>query len=161
MIGTSNTDRGVSTTLNSAGDVFVTGITYGGSFPGYTNNAATTSRDIFLAKLDPSTGVQAWLIQIMTSADSDESVQQLIPHPSSGNVVICGSSTGDFAATNAGSTDFIVAEYDTTGAVSWTYQFGTSDNEVLNRGAFDADGDLVLVGNTHGSLFGRHSRWKQ
>ena len=148
QIGTSTTDVGRGIKINLDGDVIVGGTTYG-SLPGNTN--VGSGQDGFILKLN-SAGSQQWLIQIGTSTDSAEVISGLTIHPSSGNFAVFGSTTGDFGATAAGSNDYWAAEYDTSGSLQWSYQYGTaSGGETFWAGAYDPDGNLVLAGDTPGS----------
>lgn len=121
--GTTSTDAGKSIQLNLDGDVIVGGTTYG-SLPGNTN--AGTGIDSFILKLSAA-GSEQWLIQIGTATDTGETLQGLTVHPSSGNFAIYGTHTGDFNGdTNAGGNDWWAVEYDTSGSLQWSYQYGTS-----------------------------------
>ena len=135
--GTTSTDAGKSIQLNLDGDVIVGGTTYG-SLPGNTN--AGTGIDSFILKLSAA-GSEQWLIQIGTATDTGETLQGLMVHPSFGNFAIYGTHTGDFNGdTNAGGNDWWAVEYDTSGSLQWSYQYGTSSGgETFWGGAYDAE----------------------
>jgi hypothetical protein len=73
---------------------------------------------------------------------------------SEGNVFVAGSTEGDLAGTNQGYRDAFVRKYNASGAMQWTRQFGTDDDDVVYGVAIDGTGAAIVAGYTGGSFPG-------
>jgi len=75
-----------------------------------------------------------------------------------GSVVIVGSTRGDLAETNGGSslgdTDGFVTMLDSSGAVVWTRQIGSIYSDSLNAVAVSSRGDIYVTGTVGGAVEG-------
>ncbi|MSZ04949.1 MAG: hypothetical protein F2934_10505 [Actinobacteria bacterium] len=75
-----------------------------------------------------------------------------------GSVVIVGSTQGDLAETNGGSslgdTDGFVTMLDSSGAVVWTRQIGSIYSDSLNAVAVSSRGDIYVTGTVGGAVEG-------
>ena len=74
----------------------------------------------------------------------------------SNQVYLVGRSTGDWASDNLGSTDVIVATFDSDGQQLWLTQFGSSGADEGRSITFNASGDVFVVGQTMGSIEGQN-----
>lgn len=147
LLGTSGNDysNGVAT---GAGNVYISGVTTG-SLAG-TNNAGI---DAWVANYD-TTGVLVWKRQLGLFGPDVNSND--VASDTAGNVYITGDTTGSLAASNQGGNDAWVAKYDSSGALLWKRQLGTSGSDKsfgVTRGNV---GDVYITGTTSGSLGGRN-----
>ena len=147
LIGTSSADYGEGVAVDSSGNVYITGATYG-DLDGNTNAGST---DIFIAKYD-SSGTKLWTKLFGTSGEDYGSG---IAVDSSGNAYITGGTKGDLDGnTNAGHTDIFIAKYDFSGTKLWTKLLGTSSSEKGHSVAVDFSGNAYVTGRTRGDLDG-------
>lgn len=123
--------------IDRLGNVLVAGYTTGD----LAGNVGGTS-DAFVTKLNPL-GEIVWTRQLGTdvsdwfaTATGDDL----------GNVYAGGETYGDFAATNSGGADAIVAKFDALGNTLWTRQFGTSDSDEVTSSAIDGLGGVYFGG---------------
>ncbi|MCT7961168.1 Ig-like domain-containing protein [Laspinema sp. D1] len=145
QFGSSSEDNAKGITIDSAGNLYITGQTYGnlgGTFFGGT--------DAWIAKYN-SSGTQQWVKQLGTaSAEWSESITV----DSAGNSYITGSTTGNLGGTNAGLYDAWVTKYDSSGTQQWVRQLGTTADDSSNSISLDSAGNLYITGTTSGSLGG-------
>lgn len=93
-----------------------------------------------------------WSKQIGT--DKDEGAYG-IAVDSQGNIYVVGYTEGSMFGTNAGGEDIFIAKYNPEGNLVWGKQFGTPEDEIAFDVATDSDGNIYVVGETMGNLFGR------
>jgi len=145
QFGTAELDAAGSLATDSAGNIYVTGITQGG-LDGHTNAG---SRDGFLAKFDTS-GNQLWLTQFGTTELDSSSEVKIDP---TGNLYVTGYTHGEFSGnTSNTNSDAYLMKFDPTGAPLWTQQFGTSGNDFGTSMALNAGGDIYLAGSAGGAF---------
>ncbi|MDC0229583.1 SBBP repeat-containing protein [Deltaproteobacteria bacterium] len=140
-----SSSRGV--TIDSSGNIYVTGHTCGG-LDGNTNSGAT---DIFLVKYN-SSGTKQWTKQLGTSStDSGEGVAT----DNAGNIYVMGRTEGDLDGnTNSGSMDVFLVKYNSSGTKQWTKQLGTSYEDRGRGVTTDSSGNIYVTGGTYGYLDG-------
>jgi hypothetical protein len=143
QLGTSVDDQGWSVAVSGAGNVYISGQTYGNL--GGTNAG---SNDAFVTKCD-GTGNPLWSRQVGTAAgDYSNSVAV----DKSGNAYLCGSTYGSLGGTNAGAWDAFVTKYDNDGNRVWSRQLGSSGNDFGKSVAVDASGNVFIRGSADGTL---------
>jgi hypothetical protein len=148
--GGSSDDYGNSVSIDSSGNVYITGSFYSSTIDfggGALTNAG--SWDIFLAKFD-SNGNHLWSKRF---GGSNNDVGTSVSVDSSGNVYITGyfySSTIDFgggALTNAGYyNDIFLAKFDSNGYYKWSMRFGGSNNDWGTSVSVDSSGNVYITG---------------
>ena len=147
QFGTSSWDVIKSISINSNGNIIVTGYT--------TGNLQGTNAggwDGFLRMYD-SNGNELWTEQFGTSEFDKINTSSI--DTSNGNILVAGGSLGSLDGTNAGSSDAFMRMYDSNGNVLWTEQFGTSENDYIQSSSIDGStGNIVVVGKTGGDLDG-------
>jgi hypothetical protein len=147
QLGTNAFDFSNGVATDGLGHIYIAGGT-NGSLAGA--NAGDT--DAFLSKYDAAGNLQ-WTRQIGTSAfDSNRSVAADLL----GNVFVTGSTAGDLGGTGAGSYDGYISKYDSSGALQWIRQFGSSHFDESVSVTTDGLGGAIISGYTAGSLFGPH-----
>jgi len=120
--------RGIAT--DSSGNVYVCGDSTAATSGGFTN--------AIIAKYDTSGAIQ-WKRNLGTSAAL--SYNTAITADSSGNVYVCGT------AVISGSYDFLIAKYDTSGAIQWQRRLGSTANTEYGFGiALDSFGNMYVSG---------------
>jgi len=142
--GTSSNDYGNGVAIDSAGNVYVTGKTYG-SLDGNTNLGGY---DIFLTKYN-SSGDKQWTKQWGTNS-GDEGKSVAIDKD--GNVFI----TGDMTCSIAGeppTANMFLTEYNSSGVKKWT-RLPNGEGSCGNGVAIDSIGDAYVTGLTWSSGFG-------
>jgi len=152
--GGSNYDEGYSVSVDSSGNVYITGTFYSSTidFGGGTLTNAGWS-DIFLAKFD-SNGNHLWSKRF---GGSDYDWGYSVSIDSLGNVYITGtfySSTIDLgggALTNAGYDDIFLAKFDSNGNHLWSKRFGGSDRDCGNSVSVDSSGNVYITGTFYSS----------
>jgi hypothetical protein len=150
QIGTSSTDCGFGITTDSSGNIYVTGYTVGD----LDGNSNAGELDLFVVKYS-STGVKQWTRQLGTSAkDSGRSIST----DSNDNVYVTGYTVGDLDGnSSAGSNDFFIAKYSSSGDKQWTRQLGTSSSDYGFGIATDSNDNVYVTGYTEGDLDGNSS----
>ena len=66
-----------------------------------------------------------------------------------------GYTQGSLYAKNAGKTDVFAAKYDSAGRQVWARQMGAIGRDFAYGGCLDDEGNLYIVGQTDGNLYGR------
>jgi uncharacterized delta-60 repeat protein len=135
---------------DSAGNIFVAGDTTGG----LDGNTLTGYQDSFVTKYD-STGTKIWTKQLGV-APNKTTKPRGVATDASGNIIVAGLTDGGLDGnTLAGSQDFFVTKYDSTGAKQWTKQLGVASN-FTNAFAVttDSSGNIFVAGQTSGGLDG-------
>jgi hypothetical protein len=145
QIGTSADDFGYALAQDSAGGVFITGITRG-DLAGPNQG----DYDVYLARYD-SAGNQLWVRQFGTPV-WDEAFA--IVADGAGGVFISGTTLGDLAATSAGGRDIFLARYDGAGSRTWIKQLGSAGDENARGLTSDGAGGVFVTGETFGDLGG-------
>ncbi|MBD2075896.1 DUF4347 domain-containing protein [Phormidium sp. FACHB-592] len=159
-IGGSSADFASGISVDSSGNVFITGY-----FNGTVNFALGTSTtnlisaggsDIFVSKLDAS-GSFVWA-KSMGGTGDDQATS--ISMDSSGNVYTTGSfsttadfdpSTGITNLTSAGGTDIFVNKLDTNGNFVWAKSMGGNLPERANSISVDGSGNVYTTGYLNGT----------
>ncbi|HTQ07578.1 MAG TPA: SBBP repeat-containing protein [Polyangiaceae bacterium] len=142
QFGSSGNDGGTGIAVDGAGNVVVTGETYGS----VVNSSG--GEDVVVRKYD-SNGNSLWTDQFGTANDEQG---RSVGFDSANNVYVVGYTTGSLGGTNAGSNDIFVRKYNANGVVQWTKQFGTSSDDWAERVAVDANGNTYVGGETVGAL---------
>jgi hypothetical protein len=149
LLGTSSNEQVFGLATVGGSNVAIGGFT-AGSFPTYTLSGSSDA----VVRLYDGSGSTLWTRQYGTTG-SDE-IRGLASN-SLGHIYATGSTSGAFAGfTAAGNQDGFVSQLDaTTGAVNWTYQFGTQPNDVSYSAATDAAGNVYITGTAAGTLLGQ------
>ncbi|MEZ6193543.1 MAG: SBBP repeat-containing protein [Phycisphaerales bacterium] len=147
QFGTVEDDRATALTLDGSGNVYLGGIR------GYTIGSpggAGNFNDGFLMKLNPS-GDQLWSKQIVSAKDDEV---RSVAVDDAGNIFISGTTRGDLAAPNAGSTDAFLMKFDPSGTELWSRQVGTSSSDFAPSVAVDGAGNAFITGYSTGNFGG-------
>ena len=148
QLGTSTSDNGMGVSVDTHGNVYISGNT-GGNLGG----SSAGGDDAFLAKYD-GTGNFLWARQLGTNA---QDYSKSVSADALGNVFIAGSTYGNLAATNPGSSDVFLAKYDSSGNLVWTRQLGTNGEDDGNSVSADGLGNVYIGGATTGILAGTNA----
>jgi beta-propeller repeat-containing protein len=127
------------------GNVYITGNSYGS-----LEGTSAGLNDAFLRKYDASGALQ-WTEQLGTSKGEfgkGVSADEL------GNVYLIGTTNGSLGGPNAGKFDTFLTKYNSSGALQWTRQLGTSELEPSQGISLDDLGNVYIAGRTNGSLGG-------
>jgi len=144
--GTRNWDKVTGLGIDSAGNLYVGGFTYG-AFPGQSNQG---DRDYFLLKLDGN-GKLLWARQ--GGSYGGEVTLGLAVEPG-GAAYLVGQTDGVLPGQKGqGGTDIFVVKYDPTGKLLWARQLGTPADDRGQSAAFGG-GALYVAGTTGGSFTG-------
>jgi hypothetical protein len=147
QLGTSSYDKGDGVTVDSSGNIYVTGYTAGG----LDGNTSSGDADLFLVKYN-SSGVKQWTQQLGTSS-SDQGNGVTVD--SSNNIYVTGSTTGGLDGnTSSGSQDIFLVKYNSSGTKQWTKQLGTSSEDVGTGVTVDSSNNVYVSGYTAGGLDG-------
>jgi hypothetical protein len=147
--GTSVNDYGFGVTVDSLGNIYVTGNTYGG-LDGNTNSGDS---DIFLMKYN-SSGNKQWTQQLGTSSSD---IGYAVTVDNSDNIYVTGDTWGGLDGnTNSGNgnNDIILVKYNSSGTKQWTQQLGTSSGEHGHGVAVDNSNNIYITGDSSGGLEG-------
>lgn len=151
QIGTTADDYGRSAVVDGDGNIYIGGSTAGSLLGGTFNGGLG---DAFVAKYD-ATGTLLWSRQLGTAGRDglfDLAVDSV------GNVLITGATEGSIlGGQHSGANDVFLAKYDPAGALLWSLQLGTASNDYGRGIAVDNDGNVLVTGNTFGSLDGEPS----
>lgn len=136
-------DRATSVEVNSMGHVVVAG---------YTKSAIGAESfgdfDGFVASFD-SDGNQLWSEQFGTIGGDVLLGLAIDPND---DIYVAGSTDRELAGTNIGDDDVFIRKMRSDGAVEWTAQFGTSENEQPTAISLDSQGNPIVAGVTWGAL---------
>ncbi|MDZ7708292.1 MAG: SBBP repeat-containing protein [Trueperaceae bacterium] len=135
--------NGVATDAN--GHVYVAGHTLGA-----LEGPNAGSADAFIRAYDQN-GNHRWTRQFGTTA-SDQA--RGVATDANGHAYLVGYTRGALEGSNAGDYDAFLRTYDQDGNVRWTRQFGTTEREIANDNATDANGHVYVAGETEGALEG-------
>lgn len=142
QFGTASADNAGGVAVDAQGHVFLAGYTFGGS-----TNAG--SADALVAKYDAD-GVLQWMRQFGTGGLDVAAGVAIGP---AGSLFVAGRTAASFAGeTHAGGLDAFVARLDVSGQLQWVRLIGSSGDEMARGLAVDATGNVVVVGETKGSL---------
>lgn len=141
------TARGV--TVDASGNVFVAGYTN----RGLDGNTLAGTQDLFVTKYD-STGAKIWTRELGTSSVS--AFGYGVTTDSSGNIFVTGLTIGGLDGnTAAGTNDFFLTKYDSTGTKAWTKELGVASKATTAYGvSTDSSGNIFVAGSTTGGLDG-------
>jgi len=135
--------------VDSSDNIYVTGDT-NGVFDGNTNSGYM---DIFLVKYN-SSGTKQWSQQLGTIGND---YGYGVTVDSSDNIYVTGYTgvgEGLDGNTNAGSRDFFLVKYNSSGTKQWTQQLGTSYDDYGYGVTVDSSDNIYVTGETFGGLDG-------
>jgi hypothetical protein len=135
--GNSGDDEARGLGIDSLGNVYVTGTSFGG--PASEEDYATVKYD--------SSGSQLWVARYDGPAGKGD-YAAAIAVDSAGQVYVTGESTDG----TLGYDDFITVKYDTTGAVKWVNRYNgpASKHDVPAAVSLDASGNVYVTGQSIG-----------
>jgi len=146
QLGSSGLDSANGITIDSSGNVYVTGVTFGG----LDWNTSAGANDLFVVKYN-SSGTKEWTEQL-GSASSD--FANGVATDSSGNVYVAGATYGGLDGNSKKNSDLFVVKYNSSGTKQWTKQNGTDMYDEARGVATDSSGNVYVVGGTKGNLNG-------
>jgi hypothetical protein len=152
QFGTAADDTSVGISVDSNGNSYVIGKTYGA----FAGNVTQGAYDAYIAKYDTN-GTQTWIKQFGTNQD-DEAIG--VSLDSNDNIYVLGSTAGAFAGnTNVSGFDVFVSKYNSSGTQAWVKQLGSSGNNYANINGISTDstGNVFITGYTDGTFSGNTS----
>ena len=157
LLGSSLSDHGWAITVDSVGNVYVTGASTG-NFDNHTNSS---DQDMFLVKYN-SSGSKQWSTLFGSPRHTGDDIFSYIIHDdigtgvavdSAGNIYVAGYSSGDFDNhTNAGNYDMFLVKYNASGSKQWSTLFGTPDNDLTSKVDVDPAGNIYVTGYSSGDF---------
>lgn len=130
---------------NSFSNVFVTGLVSG-----------NLQGSLFVAKFSYDFEPLATVTLGGPNRGSDKDQGLAIAVDRSRNVIVAGSTQGNFEGnTSSGADDIILAKFDRNLALLWTHQYGTDGHDTAHGVAVDAEGSIYVTGVTEPSASGR------
>ena len=144
-----NSDYANGIAVDSGGNVYLTGST-DGDLAGVNLGGG----DAWLAKYNHQTNV--WQKVQLGTVGFDEA-NGIAIEPSTGNIYITGTTSGNLDGTNAGLTDAWIAKYDPSLGFKWQKQLGTPSEDEGKAIAISSNGRIFVAGNTKGNLAGAGS----
>jgi hypothetical protein len=143
--GTSEEDQGRSIAIDSSGNIYVAGTTFGG----IDENDNKGLNDIFITKWDAE-GKKIWTKQFGTQAND---FFPSIAVDSSGFIYVSGTTWGkmDEGSDSAGSHAFL-KKLNNKGDSIWTKEWGSDKNDSSTALALDSSGNIYLTGYTSGNI---------
>ena len=152
QIGGIGSEVSTDLVLDGLGNVYVTGtwntqIIIGG----FTLSAPVNVDEIFLTKLDASTGTPAWLVEAGGDITPFGIGTSGIVTNSAGEIFVSGAfegtqSFGSNSVTSVDGQDIFVAKYTGSGISSWVQSFGGQNHDVSMEIAIDGNNDLLITG---------------
>ena len=154
QFGSTRFDGATGTAVDSLGNVYISGNTWGTIDPTHPNPDPTSSTaDIFIAKYNAA-GILQWIRQLGSPLDDYATG---IAVDNTGNVIVVGYTFGDLFGENEDpqnfSTDFFILKLDPAGNQIWSLQDGTPETDELHSVATDKNNDIYVGGGTQGDLF--------
>lgn len=145
--GTAEPDHGAALSLDSGGNPFVAGYSYG-DFGGNTNSGPNTTADIFLMHYLTAGGAPQWM---RLYGSSDLELVSGIAVDGLNNVCVSGATYGSFlGGTNADLTgttaDAFLLKTNATGTQQWTVFLGGGGNDSANSVTFGPAGSVLVTG---------------
>ncbi|MCX7785204.1 MAG: SBBP repeat-containing protein [candidate division WOR-3 bacterium] len=166
--GGSDEDHGYAITADSAGNVFVTGMTRSTNFPTYNPGAGAYFqgniqgyRTVFILKFN-NNGVREWATFY---GGSTNDYGRSIAVDNAGNVFVVGNtSSGNFPTYDAGgntyyqstiggSDDAFILKFNNAGIRQWATFYGGSAGDIARSIAKSNSGKIFITGNTLSSNF--------
>jgi predicted enzyme related to lactoylglutathione lyase len=145
QFGTAKDDFAKALAVDAEGNIVVAGTTMGN-----LSGSSAGNYDSFVRKYGPK-GNELWTRQFGTAKDD---FAKALAVDAEGNIVVAGYTWGSLSGAYAGVSDAFVRKYDPKGAVLWTRQFGTDSIDEATALVVDAGGNIIVMGNTRGSLSG-------
>jgi len=130
--------------VDAAGNVYVAGVT-ADALPMQTSAGGS---DAYVIKYNAAGSLQ-WGAQFGT-ASTDTATSVAVD--ANGNVFVVGDTCETLQGQSAGACDAFVRKFTSSGAVSWTRQFGTEVSDSARQCAVDASGAVYIAGDTEGTL---------
>jgi len=130
-LGGSSGEEGYGIAVDGNGDVYVVGETF---------SQGAGSNDLLIAKYDSSGTIQ-W--QRSLGGSGNESGEG-IAIDSNGDVYVAGVTNSQ----GAGSTDALIAKYDSSGTIQWQRSLGGSSSDRASSIAVDSSNNVYVVGQT-------------
>ena len=121
-LGTEPSDSANGITIDSSGNVYVTGMTFGG----LDWNTSAGANDLFVVKYN-SSGTKQWTEQLGTPSSD---VANAVATDSSGNVFAAGVTYGGLDGNSKGNSDLFVVKYNSSGTKQWIKQLGTEEYDL-------------------------------
>ncbi|CAM9141245.1 unnamed protein product, partial [Phaeothamnion confervicola] len=172
-------DTATAAAVDADGNVFVVGYTNGdmiSALGGYGGRYG--SYDPFVCKLDGNSGAAMWCFQTGTS--NDDKAWALALAGGAADPVVCGQTKGGLFTTcnaddsngadgptcagDASTSDWFCFRLPGSGsaaptAATWSVQAGTTADDIARSAAVfsSGDGDVIVVGDTAGDLYGTNS----
>jgi hypothetical protein len=144
QFGSNQDDQSYTVTNDRSGNVYIAGST-----TGILSDHNFGSTDAFVTKLD-SSGNVIWTKQFGTNGN--DNIIRMVSD-TSGNIYATGSTSGNLGVHQYGNDDVMVVKLDSTGAIIWKKQFGTSGKDVGNAIYVNDSGYIFVAGETN-ALFG-------
>jgi hypothetical protein len=159
--GGSNNDNGIGVATDAGGNIIIIGQTSSSNAIATTGSYQTIygggSYDAFIAKFN-SIGIIQWATYYGGSND-DRGIG--IVADTNGNIIITGFTTssnaiaifGAHQPTFGGSPnpDGFIAKFNTNGIMQWATYYGGSNYDKVNGIAIDANGNIIIIGETRSS----------
>jgi hypothetical protein len=104
---------------------------------------------LFIAKFDAWCTLKKLATVGGPNSGSDNDIGRAIAVDSKGNVIVAGSTLGAFDGNPwSGNEDIVVVKYTANLSKLWSYQYGTTTNDIAYGVAVDAEGSIYLTGIT-------------
>jgi len=147
--GTPDDDQASSVTTDTAGNIYLTGKTYG-SFDGHTNAG---EYDVFVSKFDAQ-GKALWTQQFGTNSDN---ISRAITTDSEGNVYLTGVFLQPESSQDSDENpqdEAFISKLSPEGSILWTHSFGTSAGDGGYSITTDIHSNVYIIGRTLGAFEG-------
>jgi len=131
LLGGTEIDIGNAVAIDSADNIIVTG---------RTDSDGAGGRDLLIAKYN-SAGALQW---DRTLGGTGTEIGHAVAIDSADNIIVVGYTTSD----GAGGNDFLIAKYNSAGALQWDRTLGGTGSEIGNAVAIDSADNIIVVGYT-------------